>query len=232
MKIPFMFMKKILTGILLFLPMVALPQVYRLPNYAFKSHPTMVLESIDRHEDETILHFSLENRKLFASFCVSKETYIQGIRDSIRHYLLRTEGIPNCPDQHNFRSVGEKLYFRLYFPPIPDDIRYINVVEDCREACFSFSYVLLDKELNSTLNQAFRQVERGDTEEAIDLFTAILEEDDGQSPVYGNVIMYLIDLYKQSGHTVMEKEMSSRLERSAYPHKEAIKETLATPVLY
>lgn len=226
MKIPFILMKKILTGILFFLPIVVMAQAYRLPNYAFKSHPTMVLERVDRFEEETILHFSLENRKLFSSFCVNKKTYLEDIRDSNRYYLVKTEGIPNCPEQYNFSSVGEKIYFRLYFPPIPADIQYINVIEDCSDACFSFSYVLLDEELNSILNQAFRQVERGDTEEAIDLFTAILEEDDGQSPVYGNVIMYLIDLYQQSGNLVKENEFSARLENSSYPHKEEIKEAL------
>ena len=65
------------------------------------------------------------------------------------------DGIPACPDQHRFKSIGEVLDFSLVFPAIPDEVKYIDLREGCDDACVSVKYILLDEEMNNRINEGF-----------------------------------------------------------------------------
>ena len=88
---------------------------------------------------------------------------------------MRSNGIPVCPESYKFKTIGEKLQFTLEFPALKPGCRWIDVVEECNDNCFSFYGVTLDSELNNRMNEAFVQSAKGEKVMAIKLLKNILE---------------------------------------------------------
>jgi hypothetical protein len=196
-----------------------LAQTYIRPNIGLKSHETLDILKIEVSSEKTVVYLSIENRIDGGTFCADKNVYII-VSGGGRLNLKKSTGIPVCPDSYKFKSIGEKLQFRLEFPVLKKGTGWIESVEDCKENCFSFYGVILNTELNSRINEAFSMAEKGEIKEAITLYEKIIEDiseiDQGiKGALYSDIISFSIESgNKVSAENWYKKLVSSNVPRS------------------
>ena len=175
-------------------------QVYDKPNYSLNSHPTLEVASVERWEDHTVVNLNLKNERFSGNFCIDSNTVLKNSLGGEEYELLGMEGIPACPDAYRFKSVGERISFRLTFEPLPDEVKYIDLLENCSENCVSIKYILLDEDLNSRINEGVSLYSLGKPAAALRVLEDIMNtEYDGMSPVFGTVYLYLISIHYELG---------------------------------
>ena len=112
------------------------------PNIALKSHETLEILKIEITSKATLIWLSVENRRdQGGNFCADKNISLIYPGGS-RQKLTRANNIPVCPGSYIFKSIGEKLQFTLEFPPIMPGTKWMDLIEDCSENCFSFYGVM------------------------------------------------------------------------------------------
>jgi len=200
-------------------------QIYERPNFSFSSHETLDLERIEANGSQTRAYFSILNRKLGGTFCIDTSTYIKNSLGSEEYKLVESIGVPDCPAVHKFNIVGKKLSFILVFPPIKKDIRYIDIIENCHEACLSIRYILLDTMINKEINEALDLYESRKLEESLAAFEELmLSFNDNASPVFGTVYLYMMSINYELGQSKEIHRLYNELEKSSIINKEEILE--------
>lgn len=198
-------------------------QVFNRPNFALSSHETLELESIEIDENQTRIYLSILNRRLSGTFCVDTNTYIRNSLGNEEYKLVQSMGIPDCPDVYKFTAIGEKLNFILVFPPINEDLKYIDIIEECEDACFSFKYVLLDQELNGIINQGFDLYEAGNVNESLKVFEDLMTaRNDNLSPVFGTIYLYMMTINYELGQSKEVRNLFDELQQSSIINKDEI----------
>jgi hypothetical protein len=211
---------KIIISVLIFLAagiLKVFPQTFEQPNYALKSHETLVIKKIEATTKATIFYMSVENRIEGGNFCADKNIFLI-YPDGTRSWMISSTGIPVCPDTYKFKSTGEKLDFILIFPPLKQGTGWIDIIEDCNDNCFSFYGVTLNLELNKKIDEAFMLAESEEPVKALVSFTSILEQiDDKNYGIEGLLYVTIIKLELETGHTVKAAEWYNRLKSSGAP---------------
>ena len=201
----------------------SISQVYNRPNFAFSSHETLELENIDMDNNQTRVYLSILNRQLSGTFCVDTNTFIRNSLGTGEYKLIQSVGIPDCPDVYKFTSIGEKLNFILIFPPVSKDMKYIDIIEDCDDACFSIKYILLDQELNSIINRGFQLYETGNPDESLKVFEDLMAaRNDNLSPVFGTIYLYMMTINYELGQIKEVRSLFDELQQSSIINKEEI----------
>jgi hypothetical protein len=200
-------------------------QTYQRPNFSFSSHETLDLESIEIDENQTRIYLSILNRRLGATFCVDTNTYIRNSLGTEEYRIIESIGVPDCPDVHKFGIVGKKLSFILVFPPVSKEIQYIDIIEDCQNACFSIRYILLDTEINELINQGLNLYESRKLKESLKVFEdLLLSKNDNVSPVFGTIYLYMMSINYELGQSKEIRRLYNELEQSSIINKEDILE--------
>jgi hypothetical protein len=218
-------MKRIFTGLAALLPGILISgQAVSLPNSSIKSHPTLTVNSIEASATQTAIYLQVENKREGGTFCADRNIYIR-YPDGTRVKALRSEGIPVCPDTHRFRSVGEKLNFIIYFPPLRKDIRWFDLIEDCTDNCFWFLGLVSDNSINTSLNALFEKASEQKPEDNINLFRKYLEETDSQNLgteglIYINIITSSIEAGDNPGAALWYNRL---VKSDAHAVKEHVK---------
>ena len=183
------------------------------PNYGLKSHETLEISKIDVSAERTLVYLTIENRIEKGSFCADRNIYITDPSGSVIK-LIKSSGIPVCPDVHKFKVPGEKLDFILTFPPLNPATCCIDLKEDCSDNCFSFYGVILDNQLNKELDQAFGLAESGQSIKALDKFISLASG--GTLKKGSEAVLYynIIKLASETGNTVKAVEFYKALETS------------------
>jgi hypothetical protein len=195
-----MIRKLLLSFVLLISSVLVYTQTINHPNYGLKSHETLNIESVIYSDNSFTLNMIIENRSLEGNFCADKNIFII-LPGNKKLKIISSEGIPVCPDAYNFSFIGEKLRFKLWFPAIAPDINWIDLIEDCNNACFSFSTIILDSTLNLDIDEAFSMLGSGKNTEAILTFEKLFEKVRIQKvPLEGNILMNLVLLYRKQGN--------------------------------
>ena len=213
--------------LLLIIPLLrAGAQIYERPNYSLSSHPTLEIVNIERWEDQMIVNMNLKNERFAGSFCIDSNTVLRSSLGEQEFNLMSMEGIPPCPELYRFRSVGERIDLSLVFEAVPDDIIYIDLVENCRENCVSIKYILLDEDMNNRINEGIRLYELGKPQAALQVFENIMStEYDGLSPVFGTVYLYLISIHYELGNSKDARRVSQEFRASSIVGLEEFIET-------
>lgn len=209
-------MKQLLSVIFFILPVLpAGGQIYEHPNFSLNSHPTLEIQSVERWEDRTVVNLSIKNERISGTFCIDSNTVLRNSLGDEEYPLLHMEGIPACPLVHRFRSIGERIDFSLVFPPVPEEIRYLDLLENCSENCVSIKYILLDEDLNARINEGIQLYNLGRENAALRIFQDLLQTDyDGISPVFGTVYLYLISIHYEMGDSKEAKNAYRELRES------------------
>jgi len=201
--------------------MIAMPsgfsQMISKPNYALKSHETLEIQKIDISGTRTVVYLTIENRISNGSFCADRNIYLIEPNGQ-KLNLIKTSGIPVCPDSYKFKVIGEKLQFTLEFPPLKAGTKWVDLVEDCSDNCFSFYGITLDNDLNKKLDEAFALASKGKAADNIILFKNILESIDNQNlGIEGLLYINIINAEVEEADNVNIKVWYNKLASSNAP---------------
>jgi hypothetical protein len=196
-------------------------QTYIQPNIALKSHETLEISQIENNVHGTSISLRIENHITGGSFCADRNIYLI-YPDGSRLKLTKAINIPVCPDSYSFKSIGEKLQFTLEFPPLKPGTKWIDLVEECSDYCFSFYGVCLDNELNKKVDDASVLAENREPANALISFIKIADTADSRnSGIEGLIYINIIKLAKETGNITKAAEWYSRLKMSGIPRCEA-----------
>ena len=181
------------------------------PNFAMASHPLKVLQ-IETNANNTIVYLSIKNQSLTGAFCVDSKVYIKDVLADKKTHMLYADGIPTCPEAHTFARVGESLEFKLIFPKIAADAKYLDLIEDCTDHCFFLQGIILDTELNKLVNDAYVAYAQGKFDEA----TALFEQAITYYPdyPYGFIYFNLIKIHSEQDNWEKTNYWYSKLSES------------------
>jgi hypothetical protein len=201
-------------------------QVFDKPSFSLSSHPTLEILSIEKWEDQTVVNIRVKNQRISGSFCFDKETFLVNSLGSEEWKLTSMDGIPACPDQYRFKSIGEVLDFSLVFPAIPDEVKYIDLREGCEDDCVSVKYILLDEEMNNRINEGFNLYEIGRLSASLQVFEDIMESGfDNYSPVFGTLYLYMMSIHYELGQSKEIRRIFNELKESTIIGRDEFIET-------
>jgi len=201
-------------------------QVFERPSFSLSSHPTLEILNIEKWEDQTVVNIRVKNQRISGSFCFDKETFLVNSLGTEEWKLTAMDGIPACPDRHNFKSIGEVLDFSLVFPAVPDEVKYIDLREGCEDACVSVKYILLDEEMNTRINEGFNLYEIGKLSASLQVFEDIMESGyDNYSPVFGTLYLYMMSIHYELGQSKEIRRIFNELKESSIIGRDEFIET-------
>lgn len=190
------------------------------PNYGLKTPEVLEITKIVTGAQKTVVYLNLENRIKDGYFCADKNIYII-YPDGSRSRLTSSKGIPVCPETYRFKTIGEKLEFELYFPPLRHDTQWIDLVEDCKDNCFSFYGICLNSDLNKKIDEASVMAENKEPLKALMSFIDIAGTIDSKnSGTEGLIYMNIISLAKETGNIPKASEWYQKLKLSGIPRSD------------
>jgi len=179
-------------------------QIYENPVAAQQSHADLKIEKIEITNENTVITLSITNQLQTGGwFCADNNITLKNSKREQNFDLIRSENVPICPQKYEFKRKGEILRFTLYFPPIDADIKFVDLIENCDEACFSFYGIILDNDHNKKVvafEKAFELFQNGAINECIPLFKEVLTgKATIESQIFGLSYFYLILSYQSLG---------------------------------
>jgi hypothetical protein len=190
-----------------------LSQTYNQPEIGLKSHETLEILKVEVTSEKTVVYLTIENRIAGGNFCADRNIYLIE-PDGEKLKLKKASGIPACPDTYKFKKIGEKLPFTLEFPALKTGIKWIDIIEDCNNNCFSLYGITLNPLISTKMNEAFLQVEKGEKKEALAAFVDVLSilsvSDRGiEGAIYTDIISLSIETGDKAGAGEWYKKMLS-----------------------
>jgi hypothetical protein len=187
------------------------------PNFALKSHETLDIIKVEVKPEATIFYMSIENRIVGGNFCADKNIYVL-YPDGKKSMLESSSGIPVCPETYKFKAVGEKLEFVLTFPPLKEGTKWIDLIEDCSNNCFSFYGLTLDPDLNKRIDDAFFLAENEEPAKALISFINLAEEiDKNNRGIEGLLYLNIIKFARETGDSAKAEKWYQKLKLSDTP---------------
>lgn len=105
-------------------------QVYNHPTYARKSDNEIEIIRIQITNKYTIVELVHTNPFFSGGWAnITPTAFIRLPKIGKQLKLIKATGIPIRPKQYNYKKQGEKLYFRLYFPPVNPSTEYLDIIE-------------------------------------------------------------------------------------------------------
>lgn len=190
------------------------------PNYALKSHETLIIKDIEINSEMTVISMTVENRITGGRFCADRNIFIV-YPDGSRIKLKSSNGIPVCPDEYKFKRTGKKLDFTLIFPQLNPGTEWIDIIEECSDNCFLFYGVILDNDLNEKINEVVSLAEKGHTDKSITGYKDIISGLSGKnSGIEGALYTDLISLLVKSGNAQEARRWYDKMVASKSPRLE------------
>ena len=194
------------------------------PNFALATHP-MVIDKIIVSDSAVLVTITLKNKIKGGKFCANEIMYIQELKRKKKAYLLKATGIPVCPEEYKFEKPGDELTFDLEFFGFYEIPKYINIVEDCNNNCFTIYGVIIDQQMNDDINMGFGFYKSGN----LDLSVASFEKAVNENPDYpfGYLFEDIIDIYAELKDFEKAKEWYKRFSSSDFIDKEQVLEQIS-----
>jgi hypothetical protein len=201
-------------------------QVYDKPSFSLTSHPTLEITNVVKWGDQTVVNIRVQNQRISGTFCFDRESFLRNSLGEGEWKLVSLDGIPACPDQHRFKSIGEVLEFSLVFPAIPDEVTYIDLMEGCEDACVSVKYILLNEDMNNRINEGFNLYETGRLSASLQVFEEIMASGyDNHSPVFGTLYLYMMSIQYELGNSKEVRRIFQELKESSIAGRDEFIET-------
>lgn len=198
------------------------------PNFGLASHP-MKVRKISHSANQTIIELAITNQSETGSFCADRNIFVQDMQTGDKYQLIKSEGIPVCPANYQFNYVGEVLVFQLYFPKVKAK-KYLTLVEDCDQYCFTIKGIILDEGFNQSVNQGYNYYAKGMSNLALEAFKAAVE----QNPDYPFALHYLniIQIYVEINDLASAKTWYKKIIDSEFEDKIEVLERLKSQPYY
>lgn len=104
-------------------------QVYNRPVYEGRSIKEIEILKITINDRYTIVeceHINMYSRGFVTAM---PNTFIRISGKAQKYELIKTYKIPVFPIKYYYKKVGEKLRYKLYFPPINPSVEYLDIIE-------------------------------------------------------------------------------------------------------
>lgn len=198
-------------------------QVITKPNFALATHP-IVVDKVVFSDNTTIVTLTVQSQIENGEFCANEILYLLELPKRTKTYLIHASGIPVCPSTYKFKNAGDKLTFELEFASFEKKPKYINIVEDCDENCFSIYGVIINEQMNEDINSAYNYFTSGNLEFALSSFEASIKENPEYpfSFLYGNII----EIYAQQDNFDQAKQWFELLKASEAIDKDQVIEQI------
>jgi tetratricopeptide (TPR) repeat protein len=198
-------------------------------NFAVSTHP-MKVNKIELFQNQTKIELSIENQIKDGNFCADKKIDLQDVISKNISHLIKAEGIPVCPSNYLFTYVGEVLTFNLYFPSLDSKIKYINIIENCDQYCFSIKGIILSDEMNKEINLGYDYYSKGKLDYALSAFKMALENN-ADYP-FGFLYFNIIQIYVEKEDYSTAKIWFNKLKNSAFHDKNEVISRLKNQQFY
>lgn len=186
------------------------------PNFAIASHP-MKIEKISILENGTIVEISIENQSETGFFCANKSISLINSVDKTEFSLYESEGIPVCPENYQFNYVGEVLKFKLFFPKLDKSAKYIDIIENCTDNCFSIKGIILDKSINQNIDLGYYYYSKSQLDLALQAFKKAVNANENYH--YGWLHYNIIQIYKEKNDFAEVKKWKDLILKSDFIDK-------------
>ena len=198
-------------------------QTIEKPNFAMASHPLKVTK-IKYFETETLIELSIENQSPTGAFCADKDIFVQDILSGFNYQLTSSKGIPICPASYQFKQDGEILTFQLFFPKLSPETKYLTIVENCDNNCFSIVGIILSTEFNNEINLGYEYYEKGKLDFALAAFKQAIENHPDYS--FGYLYLNVIQVFIEKSDIENAKLWYKKLENGVFTDKEQVLDRL------
>jgi len=223
-------MKKLLLIIsLLFIYSHLISQSNTNINFAVSTHP-MKVNKIEFSQNQTKIELSIENQIKDGNFCADKKIDLQDAIGKGKSHLTKAEGIPVCPSNYKFTFIGEVLTFNLYFPVLDTKIKYINIIENCNQYCFSIKGIILSDEMNKEINLGYEYYSKGKLDFALSAFKMALENNPDYP--FGFLYFNIIQIYTEKDEYSSAKLWYNKLKNSSFQDKNEVISRLKNQIFY
>jgi len=125
------------------------------PNFGIKSHEVLNIDSIVSNELNTTVFITAKVPETGSQFCVNKNTYLRNVGSGLKYNMIKARNVSLCPNSKVYKNAGEKFIFELVFPKMDTSLKYIDLIEDCNDACFYFKGIILDINFNKEIEEAY-----------------------------------------------------------------------------
>ncbi len=224
-------MKYIISILLVFFSYNLLSQVINKPIVVKKTHSTLNVDKIEITKTQTIVFLTIENKIQTGSFCADNNIILKNSNGNETYKIIKTEGIPTCPDSYKFKNVGETLSFKLYFPVIHKSIKTIDIIENCSDNCFALKEIILDKETNLFEN-AIGYYRKKMADMSIFYFKDVINLGNTKSFRYGYSFYMVIRIYAEQKNYTKAKKWYNRLKLASITDKQTYIEKLKAHDFY
>lgn len=187
----------------------------------------MVITKIEILNTQTVFSIEVTNKRDQGGwFCADKNIYLKDSKGYERYSILKAEGIPTCPEQYEFKNKGDILKFKLFFPRISEEIVFIDLIEDCNNACFYFNGIILNNQHNNNIvsfEKGFDLYQTKRYEESVSFFQSVISNETViQSQIYSLSYYYLINIYFNKKEIDKVNLYYKKLQSSNFEDKETI----------
>jgi len=194
------------------------------PNFALATHP-IVVDEISLTENSITITLTVKNQLAGGEFCANELMYVQELNKNRKANLLEVSGIPVCPSSYKFENPGEELTFELEFSNFSEIPKYINIIEDCNDNCFSIYGVIIDEKMNTDINQGYSYFKSGNLDFALASFRTAARENAGYpfALLYGHII----EIYALQKNFEKAKKWYQFLQSSKFTDKDFVIEQIS-----
>jgi hypothetical protein len=176
-----------------------------------------MINKIEATSKAVTFYMSVTNKIVNGNFCADRNIFMV-YPDGSRSKLISSTGIPVCPDTYKFKSPGESLDFVLTFPPLKQETKWIDLVEDCPDNCFSFYGITLENELNKRIEEAFLFADNGEPVKGMISLMDIVEETDKlNNGIEGLLYSSIIKFARETGNGAKAAAWYQKLKTSGAP---------------
>ncbi len=98
------------------------------PSFDHQDNAAVRVLRITEEDGLTRIDFVVYSRT-FSWVNMRAESFIRPINTGIQLTLVKAVNIAIAPDKHWFKDRNQALYYTLYFPLLPDDVKAIDIIE-------------------------------------------------------------------------------------------------------
>ena len=98
------------------------------PSFDYQNSAAVRVLRITEEDELTRIDFVVYSRT-FAWVNITPENFIRPVGTSIQLTMVKAVNIPVKPVKHWFHTRDQALYYTLYFPPLPKDVKAIDIIE-------------------------------------------------------------------------------------------------------
>lgn len=153
-------------------------QNYFNPNVAIKPIATLSVYKIQRTKESTRVTLRIRNQNQVPPFALpSDKLLLRTTGEPEAYRMIGSENAPILPKKHVFSFKDEVLEFTLIFPPMPDPVKYLDIVQEDGGEQFYLQGIILDTDMNNEIARGFREAQNGNNIAALEAFKNVAEMD-------------------------------------------------------